>query len=333
MGYPLDESFENQPSAGYYSVSGAVVEYNALDQCLDVSGPHTFAWVRFIQPGSGDFWFEADLEMVQDNTPYDINWGTPNYRYFGIQLSSSSSFTEGVRFGFYQDHRFIGYYNSNNASTDIQVGGTSWGGATLGHRYTLGIKLLEDPNYSGVRSIQVFVNDVLAYELHGSPNWSTPSRLWVPEVFRYNCDIRIHAIRGGLGSGLTGWPVSNAYRGHILRPFRSPQNDRLYSTEDTRFANRHISLRPMKQSFHFHGKGSIVGTLKQVASPDHLPISRRVYLIEEDSYIVVAEVWSDKDGNYRFDQLDERLHWTVLAYDYENNFRTVLANNLKAVRL
>lgn len=332
MGYPLDESFENTPLSGYYSVSSAVVGYNALDQCLDVSGPRTFAWVRFNQPGSGNLWFEADLEIVEDNTPYNPVNGSPNYKYFGIQLSSSSSFTEGVRFGFYQDHKFIGYYNSINQGTDIQVGRTIYGGSNLGQRYTLGIKILEDPNYSDVRSIQVFVDQILIYELYGSPNWSTPSKLWIPEVFRYNCNIRIHAIRGVLDSGLTGWPVSHATRGYTLRPFRSPQNDRLYSTEDTKFANRHVSLRPMKQSFYFHGKGSIVGTVKQ-ASPDNLPISRRVYLIEEDSYIVVAEVWSDKDGNYRFDQLDERLHWTVLASDHEGNFRTVLANNLKAVRV
>ena len=336
MGYPLDESFENQPASGFYDAgNGAVAEYNALDQCLNVSGQKSFGWVRFNQPGSGDFWFEADLELVEDNKPYNPQYGTPNYKYFGIHLApTSSNMIEGLRFGFYQDYLFIRYYNIHNSNVvGLQLGNTIYVASNLGQRYKLGVKLLENPNITTVRSVQVFLDDVIIYELHGSPNWSTPNRLWVPMVFRYNCDIRIHAVRGDLGSGLTGWPVSVSTIGHTLRPVRSPQNDRLYSVGDTRFENRSVSLRPKRQAFHFHGKGSIVGTLKKEATPDNLPMSRRLYLIEEDSYIVVAETWSDKDGNYRFDLLDENLHWTVLAYDYEKNFRSVIANNLSAVRV
>lgn len=334
MAYPLDDSFENAPSPGYYQTAeNAVVSYNALDQCLEVSGTSGFSWVKFIQPGSGDLWFEADLELVEDNKPHNPQ-NPYDYKYFGIHLSSSGNFYEGVRFGFYQDHRFMGYYNSGNGHTDIQLGYTSYGGAALGRRYTVGLRILENPDIAGVRSIQSFVDDVLAYELHGSPNWSTPSKLWVPQVFRYNCDIRIHAIRGGIGSGLTGWPVSVGVSGHSLRPFRIPQNDRLNDTgEEVKYGNRRVSLRPKRQAVYFHGKGSIVGTLKKAATPQDLPMSRRIYLIEEDSNIVVDEVWSDQNGNYRFDSIDENLHWTVVAYDHEQHFRSVIANNLKAVRL
>ena len=229
MTYPVDESFENSPPSGYYTVGGSspVVIHNPIDQCLDMSGGTAMAWVRFNQPASGDMWFECDVKMTEDNVPWDNHpYGAPNYKHFGVQLTSSSgSMTEGIRFGFYQDELFIGYYNTGNAKTDIQYG-TRYRTAELDRLYTLGMRIRENPNIGSSRHVQVFLDGVLQYQLYGAPNWYPESQTWRPEVWRYNCNIKIYAFRGNLGSGLTGWPETVGMRGPTLRPLRIPHSDR-----------------------------------------------------------------------------------------------------------
>lgn len=79
----------------------------------------------------------------------------------------------------------------------------------------------------------------------------------------------------------------------------------------------------------FGGKGRIVGTVKVKATPNRA-VRRRVWLLRERDAQVIRETWSDPvTGEYRFEYIDQTQRYTVLTYDYEHNFRSVVADNLQ----
>lgn len=76
------------------------------------------------------------------------------------------------------------------------------------------------------------------------------------------------------------------------------------------------------------GRGRISGTVKVKGTPNYA-VYRKVRLVRERDGICVAEQWSNPvTGAYQFDYFDEREKYTVITYDYENNFRAVIADNL-----
>lgn len=78
----------------------------------------------------------------------------------------------------------------------------------------------------------------------------------------------------------------------------------------------------------FGGKGKIYGTVKIKGAPN-VPVSRRVRLFTEREGFFLAETWSDAaTGNYEFLGFDPNVKYTVLAYDYQQSFRAVIADNL-----
>lgn len=79
----------------------------------------------------------------------------------------------------------------------------------------------------------------------------------------------------------------------------------------------------------YHGAGRIQGTVKEDQSPTDLPLARRVRLFRELGGLLVAETWSDKTtGVYTFDNIDRNYRYFVVAFDYENDYRAVIADNL-----
>ena len=52
-------------------------------------------------------------------------------------------------------------------------------------------------------------------------------------------------------------------------------------------------------------------------------------LISENTRVLVAETWSDADGNYRFELLDSAQRYTVVSYDHKQMYRAVIADNLR----
>lgn len=66
-------------------------------------------------------------------------------------------------------------------------------------------------------------------------------------------------------------------------------------------------------------------------SPDNIPVSRRVALVDERSRRIVRETWSRaSDGYYRFDNIRGDRAYSVVAYDHLHNYRAVIADNLTA---
>lgn len=89
-----------------------------------------------------------------------------------------------------------------------------------------------------------------------------------------------------------------------------------------------VPLMPSLLNVYHGGRGRISGTVKVKGTPNYA-VHRKVRLVRERDAICVAEQWSDAvTGNYQFDYFDEREKYTVISYDYENNFRAVIADNL-----
>lgn len=80
--------------------------------------------------------------------------------------------------------------------------------------------------------------------------------------------------------------------------------------------------------YQISGNGRIYGTVKIKGIPN-LPVSRRVRLFREIDGLCLAETWSNAaTGEYEFLGFDPAYRYTVLTYDYQQNFRAVVADNL-----
>ena len=82
------------------------------------------------------------------------------------------------------------------------------------------------------------------------------------------------------------------------------------------------------RDFEFGGSGRIAGTVKEDGSPD-VPVKRRVRLHREIDGMLIREVWSEPvTGAYSFDHIDATKRYTVITYDYEHDYRAVIADNI-----
>ena len=98
---------------------------------------------------------------------------------------------------------------------------------------------------------------------------------------------------------------------------------------------RHHGLRPLfgKRNHYYHGDHRIAGTVKHrvkgVIADE--PLQRRVLLIDQATYVVVRETWSDAStGAYSFDHIDPVPRYLVIAFDHTRQHRAVIADNLRA---
>lgn len=84
----------------------------------------------------------------------------------------------------------------------------------------------------------------------------------------------------------------------------------------------------LRRDIEFGGRGVITGTVKVKGTPN-VPTKRRVRLLRDRGFLLVRETWSDPvTGAYAFHEIDERYTYTVIADDYEGNFRAVLADRV-----
>ena len=83
-----------------------------------------------------------------------------------------------------------------------------------------------------------------------------------------------------------------------------------------------------RRNIHFGGNGQITGTVKEKCQPDQ-PLVRQVLLYSENTHQLVADVWSDAAGNYRFERIDPAQRYTVISTDYKQMYRAVIADNLR----
>lgn len=78
--------------------------------------------------------------------------------------------------------------------------------------------------------------------------------------------------------------------------------------------------------------GVIAGTVALSDTPTNDPVHRKVRLYRDRDGLLVDEQWSDAaTGAYLFRDVDMAFAYTVIAYDYEHNFRAVVADNITPV--
>lgn len=92
----------------------------------------------------------------------------------------------------------------------------------------------------------------------------------------------------------------------------------------------YLGLQMAYRNAHQGGNGRIVGTVGIKGSPN-TPVQRRVRLFDEKTGLLVREVFSDPvTGAYEFLYISMDHKYTVVTYDYDNNYRAVLADNISA---
>lgn len=76
------------------------------------------------------------------------------------------------------------------------------------------------------------------------------------------------------------------------------------------------------------GNGRISGTVKIKGTPNYA-VHRKVRLFRELDGMLIREIWSDPTtGAYSFDYVSTAYRYTVVSYDYQHNFRAIVADNL-----
>ena len=95
-------------------------------------------------------------------------------------------------------------------------------------------------------------------------------------------------------------------------------------------ASNHLLLARLSRSGdeHWGGKGYIAG---RVTIDSVNPVSRRVRLFDLRTGMLAKEVWSDVDGNYRFDDVSMLSTFFVLTHDHLENYNAVVADRVTAV--
>ena len=369
MVYPWSESFETAPSPTSYSVVRGTpsVVWNESEQALDVSNPRSHAVIRFNQPIKSDFWFEADIELISCPVIDPNDWwgSTVTTRHLGAYLLQGEG-TAGYLVHHYHNPN---YWNHNDEYWSLSVYPESLDGGSgifrrdakqynmyqlpgwyPTERHILRFNVWAHPTRPTERIIQFLIDGALVWQTQDSTLF--PTNTFRPGLFFYDGEFRIHSMKGGEGSGIGYVPnpekVSNAHRPLNKLNAYHGHAPTAYNGTYLNFARGHAAMSSYWQAvtpqasvdnklhigagnIYFRGKGSIVGTVKMNASPENTPLRRRVQLIEQASSEVVAEVWSTVNGDYRFDLLDTHRQWTVIAFDYKNKFRAVVADNLKAV--
>lgn len=330
MSYPLNDTFATAPAAGYTTVLGGMsASYNAAQQAIDISASNAQSILRFNEAANGDFWFEADIELLSDPS---------GGKHIGLWMTTGNG-AEGYRFAHLNDHWKVtrwssGFGNEVLVADIIKDGAKPIAGVAgtaptfnVGQRMTLRCEVIVGAfDANGVpwaRLIQFKAGGVLMFQVGDA----TYRGKLIPGVFLYGATARVHAIAGDTPSGLPAFPATVAVNADDDLMRRSSPASELWNRPGGYDLNFH-AIPPGRKDVHFGGNGQITGTVKEKGSPDR-PLVRQVFLYSENTRVLVAETWSDASGNYRFDHLDPAQRYTVISYDYKHQYRAVIADNIR----
>ena len=118
MSYPLSETFATAPVTGYTAVLGGMdAAHNTALQSIDISAPSGQSILRFNETAHGDFWFEADVELLTD----------PSARkHIGLWMTTGNG-SEGYRFAHLDDAWVVTRWNSGFGDGVAVTGGVNDG--------------------------------------------------------------------------------------------------------------------------------------------------------------------------------------------------------------
>lgn len=330
--------------------------YNSDEQALDLSTPNVQSILRVNEVAHGDFWFEADVELLTDPS---------GRKHIGLWMTTGNS-SEGYRFTHldgtwdvmrwnsdFRDAAMISTINegSKPISGESAVAPTFNTGQRMILRCEVIVGAYDAQGIPWARLIQFKANGVVMFQVTDS----TYRGKLIPGVFLYGATARLHAIAGSTPSGLNALPAavgvnvdndlvrlaggSTSVLPHPAANIGvSPDLDLMrWASPASNHWNReggydaHLQSFPSaRQSIYFGGPGVIAGTVKEKGPPAQ-PLVRRVLLYSENTRVLVAETWSDDRGNYRFELLDTTQRYTVVSYDHQQMYRAVIADNLRSL--
>lgn len=356
MSYPLNDTFATAPANGYTTALGSMsASYNGTQQAIDLSAPNAQSILRFNETAHGDFWFEADLELLTD----------PSARkHIGLWMTTGNG-AEGYRFAHLDGGWSVSRWNSGFGD-----GAAVTGGVNDGAKPIAGVADVAPTFNVGQRMILRCEVIVGAFDANGVP-WARLIQFkaagvlmfqvidaiyrgkLIPGVFLYGATARVHAIAGDTPSGLPAFPATVGVNADDdLLPLAGGSTSALPDSAANIGVNAQVDLSRLnspssdrwdrgggydrqlrtipgtRKNIHFGGHGVIAGTVKEKGQPDQ-PLVRRVQLISENANVLVAETWSDAAGNYRFEFIDPAQRYTAVSYDYKHLYRAVIADNLK----
>jgi hypothetical protein len=240
--------------------------------------------------------------------------------YFGFWLWDGLATYEGHRLAVSNSNWDYSSWNSSGTESDVEIGTSAWW-AIVGARKTLRIDMKKSTE--GIWAVLLSVDGVAA-AAYVRRYYTT----FLPCVFGYGVTLRLHRTAGGTPSALGNAPTLTR------RGLKPVVGHRILVPEHAaalKFNSRAFHRMAATRNHYYQGKYRITGTVKQKGQPSDLPVSRRVLLIDERANFVVRETWSDAvTGRYSFDYINPDIQYLVIAYDYKQNFRAVIADNLTA---
>lgn len=73
----------------------------------------------------------------------------------------------------------------------------------------------------------------------------------------------------------------------------------------------------------YGGHGYIAGEAEGIVTVAGQPAARRLYLFARPHMVCVADTWSNEDGSYRFDRLNESMEFLLVGTDYKKQYEPV----------
>ena len=350
MALVLDETFASSIPANFATAraqSGTLTaSYNAAAQAVDLSnstaGQNIWDITSVSPLVAGEM--EVDLEWMADLS------GANNYRHAGLWgVAGQAVSSNGFRFAHYQSDWRLGRWDGsqwagNGTETIVQQGAADMFNAA-GDRRTLNLRW-DFGQGAGVSRLAVEARIDGIVRLVNATTFASLR----PGIFVYQSTVRLHSIKvwdapqtplGDLcfrglrpteGRGVLTPPeavssgVPHARYVSGLGWLASPVPNALLSRPH--YADRGQML--VQRNVYQGGNGKIAGTVAVKGSPN-TPVQRRVRLFDEKTGLLVREMFSDPaTGAYEFLYISMAHKYTVITYDYDNNYRAVLADNISA---
>lgn len=318
MAYPFEQDFATGIPSGFASNGGGggiTATWEEAEQAarLVFNNAQNF-WRLTDAPLSTDFWFEMDVEIVASASPPP---------HFGFWLWTGVATYEGHRLCVYNSNWAHSYWSSGGSESE-HIAEVWAGWAVVGARRTLRLDVKRQTNL-GVWLLQLSVDGEVVWR--DFKRWYASFR---PCIFGYGITLRLHRVAGDAPTTLEEAPVPAHRRLPVALAHRV-----LMSDNAAMVGYHHRALRPLlgKRNHYYHGDHRIAGTVKHrvkgVIADE--PLRRHVLLIDQATYAVVRETWSDAaTGAYSFDYIDDVPRYLVIAFDHERQHRAVIADNLRA---
>ncbi|WP_265286091.1 hypothetical protein [Verminephrobacter eiseniae] len=209
MSYPLSDSFAFEPATGHTAVLGGMsATHNSVQQSIDISAPNSQSILRFNETAHGDFWFDADVELLTDPSAS---------KHIGLWMTTGNG-SEGYRFAHLDGAWSVTRWNSGFGDGAAVSGGINEGAKpvagvadvaptlNVGQRLILRCEVIVGAfDANGVpwaRLIQFKAGGVLMFQIGDAAYCGK----LIPGVFLYGATARIHAIAGDVPSGLPAFP-------------------------------------------------------------------------------------------------------------------------------